>query len=981
MNFGNFISYPSQQGNAIVNSYYNSFTPSMQNESNVFLFDDYETEMLVNQQLNFGNTDMLENITNHGLLNEDSPREEQPPNTSVILKDHQLAMLHKCEQIEKKSDVQYGVMKDRPGAGKTYVILAMIYNSKLRNSIQSQVDNLTLNSSTEIKSNIIVVPQNIYSQWILSIQTFTTDLNYLAITNYEQVMQFYRSSDVLKEYDIILITSSFYHVIATTIKSLDYRVKRVIFDEIDSISSFIQASIPSDRLWFVSASFEKELLGIYSRKITQTEFDKCVCQCTNDFIDGIIRLEPPIKKYIYCKNIYVDNILQSVASHKELKGFNAMDFTLYEQYVESNKAHNEKEAIDLILKDKKTTIELEKIKKIDAINKKEEAEDYLKNKEYNRICCKKSFEAFNDYVIFLQRLAIFLTDFSIHTDNYIEFYHEEDDVVRVIVEMRRKEMNNLRSILEHMMGELHDFTQCKKLFLIFLDKESVDDIDEQEDAITKSIFGYTFMQTIEIKKMNLIKSIEDTKLCKDILEKIKSKKDTYLEYEQRMIDYTLKQKEKREKRETEEAAKNIVNHIITSIEKEEQKKTDKEENPDMLLPIPETSEDLSSLEKIQMEDIRKIYTEEERSIMNQKKEDLKEFFNEFLLFIEKANKMNDYIKNFILSMESTKKIEELTKNIAESEKKITDSKDKINHLMERLNSNKMCPVCYEPFEDKKHIYLTMKCCKNKVCSECTEEWYSEGLGKTSCIYCNTSDIKLSDLDKFENEDFKHFSESNNNIDSEISNIQESTNKKKVFYEEVKYSKSLYLDNFVKKISQEPRKVIIFSDYSAVFDYISYLCDKYKVDYTDLDKGKMQDIDKAVHFYKYGTAKILLSNSNLFGCGMNFENSTDIIFLHKMHEDMENQVIGRAQRYGRKGVLNIYYLFYENEKTMDVTVKRSTGFDREAFQTEASDYQANDTDVLYLSGTDPDFTVKKINIHDDIENEKYTPIEHLYSEGD
>ncbi len=139
---------------------------------------------------------------------------------------------------------------------------------------------------------------------------------------------------------------------------------------------------------------------------------------------------------------------------------------------------------------------------------------------------------------------------------------------------------------------------------------------------------------------------------------------------------------------------------------------------------------------------------------------------------------------------------------------------------------------------------------------------------------------------------------------------------------------------------------------------------------------MEDIDKAVHFYKYGNAKILLSNSNLFGCGMNFENSTDIIFLHKMHEDMENQVIGRAQRYGRKGTLNIYYLFYDNEKTLDMNVKRSIGFEREDYQTSTADFQSYDDTTAYFCGTDKDFTINKINLHEDIEGEKFTPIESL-----
>jgi hypothetical protein len=88
---------------------------------------------------------------------------------------------------------------------------------------------------------------------------------------------------------------------------------------------------------------------------------------------------------------------------------------------------------------------------------------------------------------------------------------------------------------------------------------------------------------------------------------------------------------------------------------------------------------------------------------------------------------------------------------------------------------------------------------------------------------------------------------------------------------------------------------------------------------------MKDIDTAVSEYKIGNAKILLSNSKLFGCGMNFENSTDIIFVHKMDKEMEEQVIGRAQRMGRKTVLNILYLEYENESTFVIPSPKRMNF--------------------------------------------------------
>ena len=92
------------------------------------------------------------------MLNNNSILYDQPNDVSVKLKKHQLAMLNKCLEIERNSNI--GIMKDKPGAGKTYVILAMIYELK----------KLCKNG---IETNIIIVPQNIYYQWLISIENFS----------------------------------------------------------------------------------------------------------------------------------------------------------------------------------------------------------------------------------------------------------------------------------------------------------------------------------------------------------------------------------------------------------------------------------------------------------------------------------------------------------------------------------------------------------------------------------------------------------------------------------------------------------------------------------------------------------------------------------------------------------------------------------------------------------------------------------------
>lgn len=132
------------------------------------------------------------------------------------------------------------------------------------------------------------------------------------------------------------------------------------------------------------------------------------------------------------------------------------------------------------------------------------------------------------------------------------------------------------------------------------------------------------------------------------------------------------------------------------------------------------------------------------------------------------------------------------------------------------------------------------------------------------------------------------------------------------FEKYDYSKNIFLENYIKELKISNKKIIIFSGYSNIFQYIQNLCRKHDIGYVDLEKGNITDIDSAVYEYKYGDSQVLLSNSTLFGCGMNFENADTILFVHKMNQDLERQVIGRAQRMGRKTTLEIIYLEYENE---------------------------------------------------------------------
>jgi SNF2 family DNA or RNA helicase len=123
-----------------------------------------------------------------------------------------------------------------------------------------------------------------------------------------------------------------------------------------------------------------------------------------------------------------------------------------------------------------------------------------------------------------------------------------------------------------------------------------------------------------------------------------------------------------------------------------------------------------------------------------------------------------------------------------------------------------------------------------------------------------------------------------------------------------------LEVFAKIITElkAEQKIIIFSDYPSVFKDIEAYFDVKNIKFVTLDKGTITEIDKSVERYKNGDAQILIADSTMYGCGMNFENTTDIILIHKINSEMEKQVIGRAQRPGRASVLQIHRLLHLNE---------------------------------------------------------------------
>lgn len=251
-----------------------------------------------------------------------------------------------------------------------------------------------------------------------------------------------------------------------------------------------------------------------------------------------------------------------------------------------------------------------------------------------------------------------------------------------------------------------------------------------------------------------------------------------------------------------------------------------------------------------------------------------------------------------------KKVEKNKKKIIETENKdyndenykqeaLRKIRDKIDNIKESIKSIKknieesdLDPITYTEIENP----IVMKCCKTVFDFESITMFItnrnSNGLDAL-CPICRTLISKESMVLKVE---------------------------KKVIHEE-KIKKWIYeehtKDENIKQIfdtfnySKDKKKVIIFSQFDASLKKLQFLK---SLEIKEI-KGNNFIIKKTLDWFKDDkqecNIKILFLNSKYCGAGLNLEMATDIIIYHSMEQNLENQVLGRAQRYPRETQLNVY----------------------------------------------------------------------------
>lgn len=187
-----------------------------------------------------------------------------------------------------------------------------------------------------------------------------------------------------------------------------------------------------------------------------------------------------------------------------------------------------------------------------------------------------------------------------------------------------------------------------------------------------------------------------------------------------------------------------------------------------------------------------------------------------------------------------------------------------------------CGICLDNF--KKPVLLS--CCQNLFCGKCILKWLNE---KVSCPLCRAN-----------------INAKNNIVYIKQDNIHSIKSQKK-------NKLRTKLEVIVKLIQKNKNnKFLIFSAYEDSFTLIRKNLQEEGILFVEI-KGQCETRDQNIKDFKDGKVRVIFLNSKNNGAGINLHQATDIILYHRMSEDIENQIIGRANRIGRQTPLLVHHL--------------------------------------------------------------------------
>jgi len=313
-------------------------------------------------------------ITLNNSLTSDSVQASDPPGAKVRLFPHQKASLYAMKTLEtsdgissetcpeEKLKTRIGVLGDKPGAGKSFVMLALAVSGRNTTAhsgfheynISCHASVIRRDSKSLTPTGSRGIPHGLAKQWGEDLEAYMRDdSHHILIDRRRQVPE--RTDDRLRTgcYTVIVVTTTMLPDLVSRLNGpLNLRVSRVMYDECDGIEVKHSSYMYAGFYWFVSASFHNLLTprggmvtlpdgntitvyGYYNSHL-RTFFDpfqgvneslgkQIAVFCDEDFVDRSLNLPEPVVNTVVCKTPYSVRVLSGNVRGSIIRALNAGD--------------------------------------------------------------------------------------------------------------------------------------------------------------------------------------------------------------------------------------------------------------------------------------------------------------------------------------------------------------------------------------------------------------------------------------------------------------------------------------------------------------------------------------------------------------------------------------------------------------------------------------------------------------------------------
>jgi hypothetical protein len=237
-----------------------------------------------------------------------------------------------------------------------------------------------------------------------------------------------------------------------------------------------------------------------------------------------------------------------------------------------------------------------------------------------------------------------------------------------------------------------------------------------------------------------------------------------------------------------------------------------------------------------------------------------------------------------------------TESLQKAQEKITAIEGKISGVKQRIIESNIDPIMFVEIDNP----VITACCNNKFDLESITSYYDFQLkqtGRSSGINCPLCRKPL-DLKKL-----MYIGESKGGKTGGAVTAS---------WVSEEHTKIENLEKILCNEIAKDKKILIFSEYEGNFDCYSKAFAKSGRNNLSAVKGSISHITNLLGKFNSGEIPCLFLNAKYCGSGLNLEKTDVVIIMHKMTQDNIKQVIGRAQRIGRQGQLEVFFLYAENE---------------------------------------------------------------------